>query len=287
MPQYDPEFELSDMFFDEVSLVPSGDDSMARVALAKAARNDKNGDRRSASSTVVRQQAKRGTPMPRERQQATISKDELPDAVVEYIDAMEDALDDAFDALVASGVIDEDGNVIDGGGDPGDPGDAGAGGATDDERELALAKADPAVRAYIEKADADREQLRKDAAEARDIAKAEQDERVRRDFVSKAATDYAFIGAADDVGSLLCKLHKADPEAAAKVEELFKAANAKIDQADIFQEIGKLGTGSDPSDVQAKATELRKADPSLTEAQARAKVYEDDPALYDATVKGS
>lgn len=85
-------------------------------------------------------------------------------------------------------------------------------------------------------------------------------------------------------GEMLQKAHAGDPEAIKKMEEIIKAASAQEKTATIFKEFGSANanpSGASASDqLTAKAAELRKADPKLTQAQAFAKAYK-DPANKD------
>lgn len=80
------------------------------------------------------------------------------------------------------------------------------------------------------------------------------------------------------------KLQAVDPDGAEALEATVKAAAEQSKKADAVLTkavgSGKPVTGGAYDQMVAKATELRKADPKLTEAQAFAKVYE-DPANAD------
>lgn len=87
-----------------------------------------------------------------------------------------------------------------------------------------------------------------------------------------------------DAGEVLMKARRGDKDAMAKVEEhtrqLIKARNASDKTSKVFEEVGtnRGATGGDAmAELTAKADELRKSKPELTEAQAFDKVM-NDPA---------
>ena len=114
-----------------------------------------------------------------------------------------------------------------------------------------------------------------------------EDEASTREYVAKAA-EVTLIGKADEVGDLLKSIAKHDPTAAAKVLDLFKTASARIKEGDLLKEVGKNADTSSTSacdKIIAKAAELRKAHPELTEAKAFTKVYDEDAELRAAYLK--
>lgn len=144
-----------------------------------------------------------------------------------------------------------------------------------------LEKADPAVRALIEK-------QTKDLAEVQEIAKTERNLRLDREFVSKAAT-LPMLG--DDKAALAGLLRRASEALSAEdntvLDTVLKAANTQIAQGNLFANFGKGGGETTISkSVKAMAVEIRKADPNLTIEQAEAKVYEENPDLFTQAMTG-
>ena len=119
------------------------------------------------------------------------------------------------------------------------------------------------------------------------IAKME-DDNLTREYVSKAA-EVTLIGKADDLGDMLKTIAKTDSAMADKVLAVFKTAQARIKEGGLLEEVGKeSGTGSATTaydKIIAKAAELRKATPALTEAQAFTKVYDSDADLREQYLK--
>lgn len=283
-PKHTPKKRLRKLGFDEVSLVPSGDDPMAEVVLSKADPDHKTNDGSSSPSTVNPSTTK-GVPAVADGE---ISKDDLPDEVRQYIDTLEDmlgeAIEDGFqpEGVEADDIIDVDDADDDDIDDDVDTIPVVTADLDTDEDveddvndpELALAKADPHIRALIAKAEQRAEQ-----AEA--IAKYERDQRLTREFVAKAAALPMISTNKDDLGGLLKALTEKAPEEAARVEELLRSANDALSKSDIFSEFGKAGEMPLGGEVEARVEALVKADPNMTREQALVRVYESDPKLYE------
>jgi len=119
------------------------------------------------------------------------------------------------------------------------------------------------------------------------IAKME-DDNLTREFVAKAA-EVNLVGKADEVGDMLKAIAKTDSALADKVLGVLKTAHARINESGLFTEIGKenpSGAVTSAYDkIAAKAAELRKTSPALTEAQAFTKVYDSDSELREQYLK--
>ncbi|MCY0464283.1 hypothetical protein OVW20_29300, partial [Klebsiella pneumoniae] len=78
------------------------------------------------------------------------------------------------------------------------------------------------------------------------------------------------------------------PDELASLDKIFASHSAAM--AQLGEEVGHTGTGEYEGDggadawnsIQAKAKDMRKLYPALTEQQAIAKVVEQDPKLYEA-----
>lgn len=257
-----PRHRLTDMELDFVSLVPAGDNPDARVVIAKSAGT--NGDD--------------GSPQKEEAMLEPISKSDLPDQVVEYIEALEAAFEDQAAKIEAHAaeITKKDGEIADlqstlAKSAPKDAQSA------EEIRKEALAKADPALRALIEKQDAE-------LAETRAIAKAERDARLTREYISKAEALPMLAEDKTKLAELLRSMaEKLTEEETAAVEKILKDANVLIAKSNLFNPIGTDLGGADlvTTDVRAKAEAIRKADPTMSIEQAEAKVYEENPALLE------
>ncbi len=163
-----------------------------------------------------------------------------------------------------------------------------------DAEEIDKSELPPAVRAALDKAEADRDaakaevaKAQEDAKEAGEIAKAERDARLTREYIAKAETLTALPIKKDEFGPVLKaaaeKLTKDEFDA---IDTVLKAANEQIAKGDLFKSLGANGDGPKlegaKATATAKAAELRKADPKLTEAAAMQQVFKADPELAAA-----
>lgn len=249
-------FRLSDMSLDFVSLVPAGDDPMAQVVIAKA-----------DPDTTIR------NPQEGNMGDEKIAKDDLAPEVVAYIDALESEVDDlskSVEDLTAE--RDELAKAA---------APTGIVKSEEDQRKEMLEKADPAIRALIEKQEKDLEEVRK-------AAEAERNARLDREYISKAETLPMINSDKATLGGLLRRVTESvSKEDAEALETILRAANEQITKSNLFTEVGRGGADTVVSkSVEAKAEELRKADPSLTAEQAQAKVYEMYPDLLQQALSG-
>jgi hypothetical protein len=75
---------------------------------------------------------------------------------------------------------------------------------------------------------------------------------------------------------------KHDPKAAGQVLDLFKTANARISEGDLLKEKGdntNTGSATAYDKLVAKAADLRKSNPALSDAQAFTKAYDTEHDL--------
>lgn len=115
------------------------------------------------------------------------------------------------------------------------------------------------------------------------IAKME-DDNLTREYVGKAA-EVSLVGKSDEIGDILKSIAKSAPAMADKVLDIFKTCQARLKEGGLLKEFGKEdNSGSETSayeKIVAKAAELRKSNPALSEAQAFTKVYDADSALRE------
>lgn len=275
-------FRLSDMELDFVSLVPAGDDPLAQVVIAKAAPDDKRVGEGQPDPTI--------TPIDhgQETNVGTINKSDLDPEVVAYIDGLESEVDDLTASVEkAEGERDEAKSEVEelkGTLAKSAPVDETA---QEEITKALLAKADPAVRALIEKQQAD-------LKAASDIAKAEREARLSKEFLSKAealpmlsADTGEEAGAASLAGLLRRAADALTPEDSAALEKMLKAANEQIAKGNLFGTIGRGGAETTISkSLKAMAAEFRKADPTLTQEMAEVKAMEENPELATALMNG-
>jgi hypothetical protein len=252
-------FRLRKLKLDEVSMVPSGDNPPAEIVLAKA-EGDKTHGGENPAPTLSDNTTKGDTAV------AEISKDDLPEEVVQYIEALEDTVDEQAQALSAGDEADDLESALL---------EIEHEGLLDED--AVLAKADPEIRQLVEKAEAR-------AAAAEELAKTERNERLRREYIEKAqgfpmiSTDTARLGEI-----LKAVDENLDPADAAEIHSLLAAANGALSESGLFQEIGSSVAKVAPR-LESAAAEIRKANPDLTYEQAVAKALDTNPSLYEENV---
>ncbi len=262
---------LTDIDLSMVSLVRAGDDPLAKAVLFKS-EPDKNNGGDTDPPTLSNQNDKERKPVA----ETEITKADLPDEVVAYIDALEDEVNEQEETIKSLRIVIESDD--DGHDDP----------ELDDDDlvKSAIEKADPATAELLRKMQADNAAAQERIEKAEKIANDERNERLRRDYVAKAAELPMVNDNADELGNLLKELNDLSPEHAAKVETLLKAANEQIAKGNLFTEIGSVGIGSTSASAEAAAEAIKKSNPDLTQAQALAQAYATNPALYDESLKG-
>ena len=146
-----------------------------------------------------------------------------------------------------------------------------------------LKEAPEAFRKAYELMEKQAEEALAKAAAAEEALMKERDARADAEAVEKAAQAYSHLGIdAEVVGPALRRLADADESLAKAVETALAAADAKVDSADIFTEIGRSAPQS--GSAFHKAESMAKAavadGTAATYEQALAKVFSSDPALY-------
>ncbi len=126
--------------------------------------------------------------------------------------------------------------------------------------------------------------LQKKADDAVAMVKAEQEARLNKEYIAKAA-EFSHLGInAEELGPVLKSLHETSPEQYEKMVTTLKSAEAMMLKSDLLKEFGASGGTGTAGDawttIQKRAEEIRKVDVSMTQEQALAKVMRDDPKLY-------
>jgi len=128
------------------------------------------------------------------------------------------------------------------------------------------------------------EDLEKKAKEAEELAKKEREERIKKEYIAKAAGYQALSINPEEFGLVLKSLAEKDPENFTKLEALLKAADEAISKSALFKEIGRSGAGESSTwaKVEAMAKDMVQKNAGMTKEQAIAKVLRENPELYDA-----
>lgn len=112
----------------------------------------------------------------------------------------------------------------------------------------------------------------------------ERADRADAEAVTKAREDFGSLGLDPQmVGPALRRLADIDSDLAKSVDQALRAANARVESADIFSEIGKgaLPHGDAYGQAEAMAKSAVANGSAATFEQALAEVYASNPSLYD------
>lgn len=191
------------------------------------------------------------------------SEVEIPAEVVEYIEALESANEELM-ASIEKMEAEKQAELA-------------------QAEEEILKSADPRLVEIVKAAE-------ERAAAAEAIAKAERDFRLEREFVAKAAELEALPVKADEFGMLLKSVADVlTEEQYDAIWNVLTAANASIAKSAMFGEVGKSSAPSDndgPMNIIEKAAaRLMNDEPNLTKEQAIAKAVAADATLYTQYIR--
>lgn len=213
----------------------------------------------------------------------TINKDGLAPEVLAYIDSLESenstlasTLDEATDTLTKANTRIEELESSESEETEGD--------------EDVLKSADPKLVALVKSLQEDKAASEAKLSDALAIAKGERDQRVEKEFISKAA-DFKVATDATALGKALKDISENCSEDSYKtVEAVLKAAGEQVEKGALFEESGSRGSDSTPKandaiDTAAKA--LIEKGEAKTYSEAVAKAVKNDPSLYERHVEGN
>lgn len=191
--------------------------------------------------------------------------DDLPAEVVEFIGKMQERLDEVAEA------------------DPVEKSDEAAEPSLDE----LLKSVDPAVAGVLRKQHEALEKAEARAADAERIAKAQAEARVTAECVEKASTLSSLGAPVTEVAEVLKALrtHQVNDEVVAKTEALLDAAAEAVATGEIFKTYGSTGAEVSGGKAEELAKAIKAASPDLTDDEALAKAYADNPALYTEYLK--
>lgn len=259
---------LTDMEFDEISLVTRPANQLSKVVLFKSDESEPE---------VTEDLTKGGKQMPpmdeeeemedeetMEKGKKSMKKDDaevvdLPNEVYEYISALEAANAEMTEALEKMA-------------------------GPEEEEEDIMKSADPAIVAIVKAAEE-----RAEAAER--IAKAERDFRLEKEFVAKASTLNNLAIDANEFGSVLKSAAESlTTEQFTAIWDALQTANSAMAEAGMFSEVGKSGAFDNESafsPIDKAAQKIMATMPGMSREQAIAKAVESDPTLYTTYLRGN
>lgn len=288
---------LTDMEFDEVSLVTRPANQLSKVVLFKSDVSNSEeivAEEKTVEETVevepVLEQAeesvekgygkmkgmkKKGMPamedeeemeedeeeMPMKKK-GKMKKDddsvEIPSEVYDYIETLEAANAELVDAIEKMSKEQQD------------------------EKDEILKSADPRLVEIVKG-------LEERASAAETIAKAERDHRLVQEYIAKAGTLNNLPIKAEEFGNVLKNVAEAlTEEQFSAIWQVLNAANSNLSKTGLFNELGKSSTPDNDgplANIEKVATALRQANPLLTREQSIAKAVETDANLYKQYIK--
>lgn len=275
---------LTDMEFDEISLVTRPANQLSKVILFKSdsesdemtTENEIDTDEMESEDDVEKGYGKgKAMPMMDDEDEdedeeemgkmgRKMKKDDdtisLPTEVYEYIESLEAANAEMLDRLEK---MDEEYEA---------------------QAQDILKSADPQIVAIVKAAEE-----RAEAAEK--IAKAERDHRLEREYVAKAAAFDALPVEAEKFGKVLKSAADAlDSDTFDALMTVLNAANESISSGNIFAELGKSTSFENDgpmSEINKAAKRMQDQHPGMTHEQAIAKAVESDPNLYNVYLRGN
>ncbi len=140
------------------------------------------------------------------------------------------------------------------------------------------------VRPMVEALWKEQETAVRKAEELEKVLKAERDERLRKEYVAKAAEYKHLAVKPEEFGLVLKAIADKAPEELAKLEAVLKAADEALGQSALFAEVGRGGEGAGGSawaKIEKAAGEIVQQDGKLTREQAVARVLDQHPELYE------
>jgi len=142
------------------------------------------------------------------------------------------------------------------------------------------------IRKMMETQQAEKEVLEKRLKDTEELAKKMADEKARETYIAKAAGFQNLAVKPDEFGLVLkSAAENMTAEDFASLEGVLKAADEAIKQGNLFKEFGRSGHGAAVNSVMAKAeamaAEMVQKSTAMTKEMALAKVWEENPDLYE------
>lgn len=119
------------------------------------------------------------------------------------------------------------------------------------------------------------------ASQAEEIAKAEREHRLNREYVELAKSYEHLPVSAEEFGPVLKRLHeRMESEDVEVITKVFSTVDDSL--SSLFDEVGKRGGYDNPeAKFEAEVNEIRKSDPDISHEQAMEQVLQSNPRMYD------
>ena len=111
-----------------------------------------------------------------------------------------------------------------------------------------------------------------------------EDKNLTNEYLTIAKEKYPLIGKVEETANILKNASKTmSKEDFETLKKTFKANQEQLESSGLFKEVGSNSVdenGDVEAEIQKKAEEIRKADPSISIEKARVKVLDENPELY-------
>jgi len=145
------------------------------------------------------------------------------------------------------------------------------------------------VKPLIEKLYKENQETSKKAIKLEKELQKEIDEKIEKQFIEKAKNEFSSLPVkSDDFGKLLKSINEKAPEEFEKLEKLMKTLNGAIGEGTVFREIGSNSDGGAVGawgKIEKAAEQIRKDNPSISQAQAVSQIITANPELYSTYLK--
>lgn len=133
------------------------------------------------------------------------------------------------------------------------------------------------LKTKLDASEAENKTLKEQVAKEADI-------RITNQFEQQAKDEFSNLGDAKEIGAVLKEASEKGEAHLKSVEKILKAAENKLEAGAIFGELGSSQGGLTAdldSKVKVAKEAIMKENTKLTDEQAEAMVFEQNPALYD------
>lgn len=145
------------------------------------------------------------------------------------------------------------------------------------------------VKPLIEKLYKEHKQTSEKAEKLEKELQKEIDEKIEKQFIEKVKTEFNSLPVeSSEFGKLLKSLNQKAPEEFEKLESLLKTLNGAIGEGTVFREIGSNNDGGAVGawgQIEKAAEQIRKDNPSISQAQAVSQIITSNPELYNRYLK--
>lgn len=128
------------------------------------------------------------------------------------------------------------------------------------------------------------EAIAKENGKLSETVKEEKNARILKEFKEEAQSEYSHISTSEDLGPVLKEMKESLTDGSyEKITAILKEADVISKKSEVFKEYGSSHSEGERTlrvNIEKGKQEIRKTDSSLSDAQAEAKYFEDNPQAY-------